>query len=629
MATIPTSSQQLQSLTQYVQQLDSVIYHSYSVNDLHEFIDFFETNLSYELESSIKDFHSLIKLLLPYRPFNEQQLQRISNHSLITSPSIEYIETLLQKTNNPILKAHFSHFLWFLLQNRIHVFEKGKKYKFALCARKSYEEAALLYINAALSDKTKFLGMYISDFFKNSYFFYVQTGNKQEEIKQFKDVLFHHLLSFPFDSESHFILFKELSYFLIENRSKDSNETNKFKQINFLCQNLNNSYHSKGLYHQATAFCEIGIKLKTISCNFGVNWELEKAKNFEKQKQYLNAAFLYKENKKLNLCENMLKKYEEENHQTSFAPLKSNGIFVQYATAFRAEYDLWTQILFDHYSVEQILDLFAYNFITTNTSGKIETFELDLLSKDKNVEEKDYINQQATLFSMIPKISTDFKGNAIKNHNNAAELDFTMYQNYGENMMHFLYLFNEIMQKAVQKGTVNKQIVMNYLQNKAWFAQTVSIPVPNQQFFTHNFLELIEPNIEWYFMQKANKTNQYSMIIESLSVQFERLFREMLRQLGKTTITVKEDENGQFYTTEKDITALLRNKTVMNFLSEDDWFFFNYVLIEKAGFNLRHDVAHSLKLAPMYKEYEADVLVIALLKLIKYVPNNQSYLLQL
>ena len=67
---------------------------------------------------------------------------------------------------------------------------------------------------------------------------------------------------------------------------------------------------------------------------------------------------------------------------------------------------------------------------------------------------------------------------------------------------------------------------------------------------------------------------------------------------------------------------LLHEPELVKFINQDDLFFLKYLLIEKAGLNLRNMVAHSLI---KYEEYAFDymnLLIIGLIRLGKYDFKN-------
>lgn len=96
----------------------------------------------------------------------------------------------------------------------------------------------------------------------------------------------------------------------------------------------------------------------------------------------------------------------------------------------------------------------------------------------------------------------------------------------------------------------------------------------------------------------------------------------MLRDLCEfnkiNTFHLIKDKLGRTIAREKDITMLLHEDDVKRIIGEDDLLFFKYLLVEKAGLNLRHNVAHALI---KYKEYNINtmhLLILALLRLGRY-----------
>jgi len=65
---------------------------------------------------------------------------------------------------------------------------------------------------------------------------------------------------------------------------------------------------------------------------------------------------------------------------------------------------------------------------------------------------------------------------------------------------------------------------------------------------------------------------------------------------------------------EKDINWLLREDPIKKLFDEDDLLFFKFVLVEKAGLNLRHKIAHCLI---DYSEYNITYMHLLLLVLFR------------
>ncbi len=81
---------------------------------------------------------------------------------------------------------------------------------------------------------------------------------------------------------------------------------------------------------------------------------------------------------------------------------------------------------------------------------------------------------------------------------------------------------------------------------------------------------------------------------------------------------MREDSKGRNIEREKDLNALLREERIKELFDEDDLLFFKFLLVEKAGYNLRHKVAHSLMLFQEYNINYMHLLILTLLRLAKY-----------
>jgi len=63
---------------------------------------------------------------------------------------------------------------------------------------------------------------------------------------------------------------------------------------------------------------------------------------------------------------------------------------------------------------------------------------------------------------------------------------------------------------------------------------------------------------------------------------------------------------------------LLHEDGIKHIIDDDDLLFFKYLLVEKAGVNLRHKIAHSLIKSEEYNISTMNLLILALLRLGKY-----------
>jgi hypothetical protein len=108
------------------------------------------------------------------------------------------------------------------------------------------------------------------------------------------------------------------------------------------------------------------------------------------------------------------------------------------------------------------------------------------------------------------------------------------------------------------------------------------------------------------------------LAIDSLTLKIEGLLRDMCEFSGIATFYQTKDKKGRNIVREKDLHALLHEDKIKELFDEDDLLFFRFLLVEQAGLNLRHRIAHSLL---YFREYSIDLmhlLMLALLRIGKY-----------
>ena len=121
-----------------------------------------------------------------------------------------------------------------------------------------------------------------------------------------------------------------------------------------------------------------------------------------------------------------------------------------------------------------------------------------------------------------------------------------------------------------------------------------------------------------YFFLDPSKSPNLVLPIDSLILKIEGLLRDMCEFSGLATFRQTTDKKGRSIVREKDLHTLLYEDKIKELFDEDDLLFFKYLLVEQAGLNLRHRIAHSLL---YFQEYNLDImhlLIMALLRIGKY-----------
>ena len=95
-------------------------------------------------------------------------------------------------------------------------------------------------------------------------------------------------------------------------------------------------------------------------------------------------------------------------------------------------------------------------------------------------------------------------------------------------------------------------------------------------------------------MQNPSNTPNYVLAIDSLAIKIEGILRNIYELRGIPASFQEDQGNGKMIDKQKDINTMLREDNMKSILSKDDWLLFQFVLIDKAGWNLRNKVSHTM-----------------------------------
>ncbi len=186
-----------------------------------------------------------------------------------------------------------------------------------------------------------------------------------------------------------------------------------------------------------------------------------------------------------------------------------------------------------------------------------------------------------------------------------------------------LRFLNMVFIEGLKENKITYEALMDFFQKYSWFGKTIPKKRFNKE-VPHNWLSLLAPSLFEYFnqMDYCRVSGNYPnlvLCIDSLILKIEGLLRDMFFFKGIATFTSKADKkHGKRITYEKELNALLNEKRISELFDPDDLLLFKFVLIEKAGYNLRHKIAHSLMLSAEYQVHYMHLLILILLKLGSY-----------
>ncbi len=188
-----------------------------------------------------------------------------------------------------------------------------------------------------------------------------------------------------------------------------------------------------------------------------------------------------------------------------------------------------------------------------------------------------------------------------------------------------MLLINEIFLEALRKEKMSLEIVVDFLQKHSWYGKTFEKKMPDGETIAFKWLGFLTPALHEYFSQMrmfllnpAINHPNFILTIDSLILKLEGLLRDLCEFSGITTFYTTKDNKGRNLVREKDINALLYEEDIKKLFDEDELLFLRYLLIEKAGLNLRNKIAHSLVNIHDYNFDNTHLLMLALLRLARF-----------
>lgn len=217
-------------------------------------------------------------------------------------------------------------------------------------------------------------------------------------------------------------------------------------------------------------------------------------------------------------------------------------------------------------------------------------------------------------------------GNTIDTFYTEEEKDvFNFWQSYGFNFQIGTQTMHQFFIEAYKAGKICFSSIIDYLE-KTWLKEPI-IRNYNGEAFGVVPLDLIKPGIKRIFIEldsffaDNNYELDYVTITDSLVLKIETLLRNICEKIDIPTFKTRQKGNGKLVMEKllDDLLADIKNsdKNHTGF-DEEDRIFIKYVLSEKAGLNLRNQVAHGLMDINEYSFPNIILLLSIILKISKY-----------
>lgn len=388
-----------------------------------------------------------------------------------------------------------------------------------------------------------------------------------------------------------------------------------------LCWQMSECLTKSGNIFGAIRILELGERIDYKSGKRTYNWRKKIAESFE---DLMNQEAGNNDLTPMFLCQQALKNYKMIKDEKKVRELgKKYTEMIRSMKLERIEIEI---DLKDRMRRFRRLRAFAEKLIRKNPAEIIGFLmhEKNLLPTNEDVEKAavEYSKQSIP----FPKMIIDQSGHSAQYFSDEAERKyFDVLEQYRLQLeLDRIYLINEIFLAAIQQNKLSADIMLKFLREHSWLGKTISKKLNNDQLIEYSWLSLIAPAFYEYFRQMhyflLNPKNYpvFVLSIDSLTLKVEGLLRDICQFNGESTFYQTQDGKGRNITREKNIQALLNEESIKKLFDEDDLLFFKFLLVEKAGYNLRHRIAHSLMLFREYDIRYMHLLILAVLRLGKY-----------
>lgn len=516
--------------------------------------------------------------------------------SRYSDDDLQYLKERHSHVKNPTLKARYAHLLW---QSKI------KHINFAKSAIDSYLESIIKIKKFELEEPKKTRGHRITNSIESLWAISNSVSFKKQEAL---DLLIETFKTYDYNNPASSSVRLFILNLSIENWKEIG--TTIFPNIEPIFEQQKAKTDLFGKMDWLRVLGKVNNKSKLQS----VDWKSQLADVYEKiaeslgkndlaYAEYISEALdLYKSMKNTAKITEMEKKYDEAKKSIRLGSYLQTIDLTESANA---------------------ASKYAEELLGEHGPGILEYLREtpDLIPNVSAIRtENEAMLEEMPLQRDMPQSVLDHRGNTVEHFTSPDEIkkkwELHTYKVHLE--CRNILLLRFIFLHGIKNEVITSELFEAYLSNETWLSLKRKTWSPAME-TEETFLDLILPSLRYFISQtkEAISNNKYQpdfvLCCDSLSTKFESLVRDLCEQNSETTFFMKDDKSGRIVVNEQDINALLYSNTIKNLFSEDHLFFLRFVLIEKAGLNWRHKVAHGLSYKP---EYSFNLMVLLIMCLL-------------
>lgn len=525
---------------------------------------------------------------------------------LFTDETYNYLLDRQKKAKAENLKSRYSHILWLSPKKKI---EHGQT------AIDCYLKLIKIREKQDVELPEEHFGLKVLEDIKNAFFLSLSIKYKVDKIK--KEII-RIIKKYSEKSSSSYALRFQLIKVMLNNKA--TFESSDFKGIISICEKMFTqaySFSKNSSIDVLYLIIKVAEKLQSDTIKYQrriaelweeLSYDREDGTNIISTDFCRNAIKIYKKLKDTKKVAELEKRYSHLRKNIKLSEFAHNIDMAEIMQEYRKRAD-------------ELTNNEPFVIINTLMNGKgiLPTLvEMEMQAKET------YKNN---IFSKLGSTGIlDRKGNTAQYFNEDQEYEYyEILQSYQFSVeFSSCNLIREIIFAGIQKGKLSTHTFLSFLQQHSWLGKELEMSTNGGKPIPYCWLALIAPslneyfvNLEFYFKNQSNFPN-FVLCIDSLSLKIEGMLRDICEFKGITTFEFKPDKKGRTISQEKDIHKLLYEPEIVKLIDKDDLLFFKFLLVEKAGYNLRHRIAHSLMTYYEYHINLMNLLIMAVLKFGKY-----------
>jgi len=518
-----------------------------------------------------------------------------------------YLISRLNVTHSPLTKARYSHLLWL---------SPKKHSKYAKVAIDSYLELIKIYEKKDIDKPEKHNGLDVINALRNAFFIGCQLKYRLDEIKS---EIIRLIKKFNIKSSSTFALRFDLIDLMLSEKKIFSN--NDYPGIEKVCWELAKLDVERGNIHGAVKLLGLGEIIDMRLNQKSRDWRKRIAESYE---TLMKQSEKEKNLAALSFCQQALENYKIIKDEKKISEIEKKYAELRDSmklAEFKQKIDLSKHIKKCKEIAVKLAKEAPEEIIKTLMVSK------QLLPKYKDMEKiAEDMGKEHVLLEIFQKVVMDQRGHPAQHFTEDSEKKyFGVLEQYQMDLqINKIYLIREIFFSAISNKKLTTKGLLEFLVKHSWYGKNISKKLDEGREITYSWINLLAPSIHEYFKEMErfflgmNNYPNLVLSIDSLTLKIEGLFRDICTFSGVSTFYQTKDKKARNVVREKDLHALLYEEKIKELFDEDDLLFFRFLLVEQAGLNLRHRIAHSLL---HFQEYSVDLmhlLILALLRIGKY-----------